>query len=165
MELADPEEIAVAQQRQHVEKAVLFGEFRVRALGKAVARGMMLLIIGRIDVDKARRILENVPAVPIAGFPEHLVDQPHVDAPILEGSPLVVECELRELVRTEHFSTVVGTIVDVAAEESVLGETGKANAEKLGVVLYDSFSNRYFTLGEKVGKAWSEGKRYLSARS
>lgn len=88
-----------------------------------------------------------------------------MDAPILEGSQLVVECELRELVQTEHFSTVIGTIVDVAAEESVPGENGKANAEKLGVVLYDSFSNSYFTLGEKVGKAWSEGNRYLSARS
>lgn len=89
----------------------------------------------------------------------------HVDAPILGGSPLVVECQLRELVRTGSFSTVIGTIVDVAAEESVLGETGKVNAETLGMVLYDSFSNRYFTLGEQVGKAWGEGRRYLSATS
>ena len=89
----------------------------------------------------------------------------HVDAPIIEGCPLVVECELKELVRTENFSTVIGTIVDVAADESVLGENRKADAERLGMVLYDSFSNSYFTLGEQVGKAWSEGKRYLSAKS
>ena len=86
----------------------------------------------------------------------------HVNAPIIEGSPLVVECELKELVRTENFSTVIGTIIDVAADESVLSENGKANAEKIGMILYDSFSNNYFTLGEKVGKAWSEGKHYLS---
>lgn len=85
----------------------------------------------------------------------------HVDAPIIEGSPLVVECELKELVRMEYFSTVIGTIVDVAADEHVLGETGKVNAEKLGMVLYDSFSNSYFTLGEKIGKAWGEGKKIL----
>ena len=85
----------------------------------------------------------------------------HVDAPILSGCPLVVECELKELVRTENFSTVIGTIVDVAADESVLSETGRADAEKLGMVLYDSFSNSYFTLGEKVGKAWSEGRQYM----
>lgn len=88
----------------------------------------------------------------------------HVDAPIIEGSPLVVECQLRELVRTGSFSTVIGTIVDVAAEESVLGENGKVNAETFGMVLYDSFSNRYFTLGEQVGKAWGEGRRFLSGR-
>lgn len=85
----------------------------------------------------------------------------HVDAPIIEGSPLVVECELKELVRTENFSTVIGSIVDVAADESVLRENGKANAEKLDMILYDSFGNSYFTLGEKVGKAWGEGKQYL----
>lgn len=89
------------------------------------------------------------------------VRSPHVDAPMIEGSPLVVECKLKELVRTENFSTVIGAIVDVAADESVLGETGRADAEKLGMVLHDSFSNSYFTLGEKVGKAWGEGKKFL----
>lgn len=85
----------------------------------------------------------------------------HVDAPMIEGSPLVVECALKELVHTENFSTVIGAIVDVAADESVLGETGKVNAEKLGMALYDSFSNSYFTLGEKIGKAWGEGRKYM----
>ena len=85
----------------------------------------------------------------------------HVDAPIIEGCPLVFEWKLKELVRMENFSTVIGTIVDVAADESVLGETGRADAEKLGMVLYDFFSNSYFTLGEKVGKAWGEGKKFL----
>ncbi len=33
------------------------------------------------------------------------------------------------------------------------------------MLLYDPFGTGYVTLGEKVGKAWSEGKRYLSARS
>lgn len=64
----------------------------------------------------------------------------------------------------ENFSTVIDTIVDVAADESVLDDNGKVNAEKLGLFMYDSFSNSYFTLGEKVGKAWSEGKRYLSGK-
>ena len=35
------------------------------------------------------------------------------------------------------------------------------NAEKLGMILYDSFSNSYFMLGGKIGKAWGEGNRYL----
>ncbi len=87
-----------------------------------------------------------------------------MDAPILAVSPLVAECKLKEMVRTENFSTFIGTIVDVAADESVLAENGKVNVEKLGLVMYDSFSNIYFTLGEKVGKAWSVGKRYLSGK-
>lgn len=84
----------------------------------------------------------------------------HVDAPIIEGSSLVIECELREFVRTGNFSTVIGAVVDVAADETILNETGKLDVMKSGMVLYDSFSNSYVSLGEVVGKAWGEGKKY-----
>lgn len=84
----------------------------------------------------------------------------HVDAPIIEGSPLVIECTLREFVRTGNFSTVIGAIVDVAVDETILDETGKINAIKSGMVLYDSFRNSYISLGEVIGKAWCEGKKY-----
>ena len=85
----------------------------------------------------------------------------HIDAPIIEGSPLVIECELKELVRTNNFSTIIGGIVDVAADESSLGSDGKLVALKIGLILYESFSNSYLSLGESVGKAWDEGKKYL----
>ena len=34
----------------------------------------------------------------------------HVDAPIIAGSSLVIECELRELVRSSNFSTIGGAV-------------------------------------------------------
>ena len=37
------------------------------------------------------------------------VKSDHVDAPIIEGSPLVIECELKEFVRTGYISTVLGS--------------------------------------------------------
>lgn len=85
----------------------------------------------------------------------------HIDAPIIEGSPLVIECELKELIRTNNFSTIIGGIVDVAANESALGEDGKLDALKTGMVMYESFSNTYLSLGERIGKAWGEGKKYI----
>lgn len=85
----------------------------------------------------------------------------HIDAPIIEGSLLMIECELREFVRTGNFSTVIGAIVDVAADETIFNETGKLDVMKSGMVLYDSFNNNYVTLGEVVGKAWGEGKKYF----
>ena len=89
------------------------------------------------------------------------VKSEHIDAPIIEGSPLVIECELKEFVRTKNFSTIIGGIVDVAADESSLGSDGKLDAMKIGLVLYESFNNSYLSLGERVGKAWGEGKKYL----
>lgn len=88
------------------------------------------------------------------------VKSQHVDAPIIEGSPLVIECELRELVRTENFSTVIGAVVDVAADESVLTPAGKLDSAKTGMLLYNSFDNTYLSLGGYAGKAWGEGKKF-----
>ena len=49
----------------------------------------------------------------------------------------------------------------MAADESVLGEDGKIDTGKSGMIFYESFSNSYYRLGEKVGKAWSEGKVFM----
>ncbi|MBC2478237.1 flavin reductase family protein, partial [Clostridium beijerinckii] len=43
----------------------------------------------------------------------------------------------------------------------VLDSTGRINAKKTGMLFFDSFSNSYFSLGEKAGNAWGEGKKYL----
>lgn len=84
-----------------------------------------------------------------------------INAPIIEGSPLAIECELIEVVRTNNFTTVLARIVNVAADESVLDKTGIIDVEKTGMLFFDSFSNSYFSLGKKVGNAWVEGKKYL----
>ena len=90
------------------------------------------------------------------------VKSQHIDAPIIVGSPVVIECELIEFVETAEFTTVLGRVVNLAADESVIGENGKIDTGKIGMIFYESFSNSYYTLGEKVGKAWGEGKVFLN---
>ena len=85
----------------------------------------------------------------------------YVDAPIIVGSPVVIECELIEFVETENFTTVLARVVNMSADESVLNEDGKIDTGKIGMIFYESFSNSYYKLGEKVGKAWSEGKVFM----
>lgn len=85
----------------------------------------------------------------------------NINAPIIEGSPLVIECELIEIVNAKNFTTVLARIVNVAAEESVLDKNGKINSLKTGMLLFDSFSNSYLSLSEKVGEAWVDGKKFL----
>ena len=89
------------------------------------------------------------------------VKSEHIDASIIEGSPLVIECELKEFVRTGYISTVLGSIVDVAVDESVLNDEGRIDAMKTCMIMYDSFSNSYYSLGDIVGKAWGEGKKFI----
>ncbi len=86
----------------------------------------------------------------------------HVNAPIIDGSTLVIECELADVLYEQHIHTVIGRIANVSVDESVLDASGRVDAGKLGMIFFDSFSRGYFTLGNRVGDAWSEG-RVLSA--
>ena len=81
-----------------------------------------------------------------------------VNAPIIDEFPLVMECELAEIVETEHLHAVVGKIVNVAADEEVLDENGKVDPVKLNAIAFDNFQSGYYAMGEKTGQAWSAGK-------
>lgn len=80
-----------------------------------------------------------------------------VDAPIVEEFPVVMECELAEVVETESMYCIVGKIINTAAEESVLSENGKVDPVKLQALIFDQFQHGYYVSGEQVGKAWNAG--------
>lgn len=84
-----------------------------------------------------------------------------VDAPIVEEFPLVMECELAEVVNTENMYCIVGKIVNTAAEVSVLSENGKVDPLKLNALIFDQFQNGYYVSGEQAGKAWNAGKALM----
>ena len=91
----------------------------------------------------------------------HAVKSEFVDAPVIEEFPLVMECELAEIVNTENMYAVVGTILNTAAEESVLSENGKVDPAKLNALIFDQFQSGYYVSGEQVGKAWNAGKEWM----
>ena len=45
----------------------------------------------------------------------------------------------------------------ISADESVLGEDGKIDPDKLRPIIFDSIHNTYRVLGEKVGSAFRDG--------
>ena len=51
----------------------------------------------------------------------------------------------------------MGRIVNVSADESVLGQNGKVDVGKLRPITFDTMNNQYLVLGEKVGQAFREG--------
>ncbi len=85
----------------------------------------------------------------------------YVNAPVIEEFPVVMECELQEIVQTDGFHAVVGKIVNTAAEEAVLDENGKVDPAKLDALVFDQFRAGYYAVGEKAGQAWSEGKKLM----
>ena len=79
-----------------------------------------------------------------------------VNAPIIDQLPMTVECKLHKF--TED-GICIGEIVNVSADESILDENGKIDAKKLNPIIYDSVSHAYWNFGEKVGQAFSDGKK------
>ena len=86
-----------------------------------------------------------------------------VNAPIIDEFPVVMECELAEVVETESFYCIVGKIVNTAAEEAVLSENGKVDPAKLQALIFDQFQHGYYVSGEQVGKAWNAGAGLMKA--
>lgn len=89
-----------------------------------------------------------------AGF--HAQKSEHVNAPIIEELPMTVECRL---IKFNEDGICIGEIVNVSADDSILDENGKVDAKKLDPIIYDSVTHAYWNLGEKVGQAFSDGKK------
>lgn len=87
-----------------------------------------------------------------AGF--HTVKSEFVDAPLIEELPMAVECKL--ISYDEETCRLVGEIVNVCAEESVLTD-GNIDPMKLRPITYDGMNRAYYALGEKVGNAFKDG--------
>ena len=88
-----------------------------------------------------------------AGF--HATKSEFVDAPLIDELPMAVECEL--ISYDPESCRLVGRIVNVSADESVLGENGKVDVKKLQPITYDPMNHHYLVLGEKVGHAFKDG--------
>ena len=78
-----------------------------------------------------------------------------MDAPLIDELPMALECEV--ISYDEETCRLVGRIVNVSADESILGENGKVDVSKLQPITYDSMNHAYLVLGEKVGNAFHDG--------
>ncbi|MBQ8961122.1 MAG: flavin reductase family protein [Ruminococcus sp.] len=87
----------------------------------------------------------------------HAVKSEFVNAPIITEYPVTLECELAEEINTENMHAIVGKIVNVSAEESVVGDKDKILPEKVNALIFDQYRSGYFAVGEKVGQAWNAG--------
>ena len=88
-----------------------------------------------------------------AGF--HATKSEFVDAPLIDELPMALECSL--ISYDPESCRLVGKIVNVSADEAILGADGKIDAAKLQPITYDPVHHRYLTLGEAVGAAFKDG--------
>ena len=78
-----------------------------------------------------------------------------IDAPYFEEFPMTLEC--RMVSYDDASGYLVADIVNVTADERILGEDGKIDTAKLNPILVDTVNAAYYRFGEKAGNAFRDG--------
>ena len=140
--------VCLADDHKTTENIKNTGAFTVSfATGKTVVPCDYVGIVSANDLpDKFAR----------AGF--HATRSEFVNAPVIDELPMTVECRL---LKFNEDGICIGEIVNVSAEESILDGQGRVDAKKLDPIIYDSATHAYWSFGEKVGQAFSDGKKMI----
>ena len=67
-----------------------------------------------------------------------------VDAPIIKELPICIECKLKSY--DKDTCRLIGEIVNVSVDESVLDENGNVDVAKAAPITFDPFNNAYIRL-------------------
>lgn len=87
----------------------------------------------------------------------HTIKSENVDAPIIEEFPLTMECKAVSIREEFGEVRVVGEIVNLSVDDSILDENNKVDLGKLQALVYDSPAHLYRVIGEVVGSAFKDG--------
>ena len=87
-----------------------------------------------------------------AGFT--VTPSPNVNAPIINEYPLTLECKVVSF----EDGCLIGEIVNMSADLSILNPDGQVDLALLKPIVFDAAGVCYRALGEVVGKAWGAGK-------
>lgn len=81
-----------------------------------------------------------------------------VDAPYIKEFPLILECRLLQAVEIGLHTQFIGEIMDVKAEENVLGDNGLPDIKRVRPLVFAPESRKYYGIGKMLGKAFSIGR-------
>ena len=92
-----------------------------------------------------------------AGF--HATRSEFVNAPLIDELPVAVECKL--ISYNDETCRLIGEIINVCADESVLNEEGNIDPKKLQPITFDPMNHTYLITTDVVGYAFEDGKKLL----
>ena len=137
--------VCVAVEHKSAENFAACGAFTVSmATADQMAACDYVGIVSGNDVpDKVAR----------AGF--HTSKAAFVDAPLIDELPMAVECRLVSY--DPETCRLVGQIVNVNAEGSVLDASGNIDPDRFSPIIFDPIHHTYRKLGDIVGNAFEDG--------
>ena len=81
-----------------------------------------------------------------------------MDAPVINEFPICMECELIEYQHNEYGVGVVGKVVSITADESVMVD-GKIDMSLVNAIAFDPYTHGYYRVSERVGEVFKDGMK------
>lgn len=79
-----------------------------------------------------------------------------VEAPVINEFPICMECEFIEYQDDQYGCGVIGKVVNVTADESVM-DGNNVDIEKVSAIAFDPYTHGYYKVTERVGNAFKDG--------
>ena len=147
--ISDDKELTMCISAGHKTTANILAR---KAFTVSMATANQAVACDYVGIESGKRVANKLEK---AGW--HTTKSEFVDAPLVDELPMAVECRLVSY--DPESCRLVGEIVNVCAEESVLDSEGKIDVEKLAPITFDPVHNVYRKLGEVVGHAFQDGAK------
>ena len=111
-----------------------------------------------VQADYVGLVSGNTRPDKIAAAGLHPIRSAFVDAPFFAEFPLALECRTAELTEGGPGGLrIVGEVVNMSADESILGDDGLVDADKADFLSFDRVRRVYRVLGGVAGTAYHDG--------
>lgn len=114
-----------------------------------------------VEADYVGLVSGSVNPDKIASAGLHPVKGKLVNAPVFEEYPLSLECKVAEIAPGPGGLRIIGEVVNVSADESILGDDGRVDADKAQFLSFDRIRRVYRVLGGVVGTAYHDGTKLM----
>lgn len=79
-----------------------------------------------------------------------------VDAPVINEFPLCLECTFIEYQDGAYGCGVIGKVVNVTADESVM-DGDRVDMDRVNAIAFDPYTHGYYKVSGRVGEAFKDG--------
>ena len=83
-----------------------------------------------------------------------------VNAQIINEMKVSIECKVMNIVEVGSHTQITGEIVNIQADEEVIGEKGKVDLKLLNPIVYDDVLYDYYQVGDKIADAFNVGVKF-----
>ena len=147
--ISEDKELSICISAEHKTTANILAR---KAFTVSMATADQAVACDYVGIESGKRVANKLEK---AGW--HTTKSEFVDAPLVDELPMALECRLVSY--DPESCRLVGEIVNVCAEESVLDSEGKIDVQKLAPITFDPVHNVYRKLGEVAGHAFQDGAK------